>query len=99
MKKYVLIVMTIFLSNCVFAIEGYKDFKFGMSYNQIRASGICEWYETANVNSDEHTADGCYNVVGKKRQTKFYFTSTEKNDLIAIRMSMGQSTKEYFNKL
>jgi hypothetical protein len=99
MKKYVLLVMTIFLSNCVFAIEGYKDFKFGMTYDQIKATGICEGLDSPNEYAANVPAEGCYKVAGKKRHTRFLFTSTELNDLKSIKISMGESTKEYFNKL
>ena len=33
MKKSVLIAMTVFLSTSVFAVDGYKDFKWGMSWD------------------------------------------------------------------
>ena len=97
MKKYVLIVMTIFLSNCVFAIEGYKDIKFGMTYDQIKATGICGYFAYAYDNELE--GSNCYKIAGKKRHMKFYFTSIKKNDLNMIHIQMGVGTKAFFNKL
>jgi hypothetical protein len=80
-------------------IEGYKDFKFGMTYDQIKATGICEGLDSPNKYAANVPAEGCYKVAGKKRFIRFYFTSTELNDLKSIEISLGESTKEYFNKL
>ena len=78
MKKSVLIAMTVFFSTSVFAIEGYKDFKWGMSWDEIKATRACPQF--APFSKDDGIGYDCYKIVGKKRSLNFYLTGN--NDRI-----------------
>tara|TARA_Y100000593_G_C4214566_1_gene288561 strand:- start:27 stop:539 length:513 start_codon:yes stop_codon:yes gene_type:complete len=99
MKKSLLIAMTVFLSTSVFAVDGYKDAKFGMSWEQIKAKGFCEEYGENNPFDIKVFGGSCYKVAGKKRLMGFYFPTGKKKSLNMIHIVMGDSTTEYFNKL
>ena len=80
-------------------IEGYKDIKFGMTYNQIKAAGICGNFADVGKYDPSAFASDCYKVAGKKRNMMFYFTRTGQKDLKMIHIALGDSTTEFFNKL
>ena len=100
MKKSVLIVMTIFLSNCVFAIDGYKDFKFGMCWSEIKATGVCEEWDTYG----KLYGSKCYKVAGKKRYIEFYYNHGYcirhvSGDLSIIKVYFGKYRSSFYKKL
>ena len=74
--------MSIFFSSCVFASEGYKDIKFGMSINDVRTKGFCDQWRLTKYNWI-YKGKKCYKVAGKKRDFVFIFSKHRYRYLIA----------------
>ncbi len=70
-------------------LEGYKDFKFGMTREQIKATGVCE-------NFDNLGGQSCYKIAGKKRD--IYFTY-DYGGLSVIRVYLGKYRSAFYKKL
>ena len=85
------------------AVEGFKDFKFGMTWNQIKATGVCKnWaFIFGGVGTE------CYKVAGEKRYFYFSFEHWQKNtdgsyaaqNLRRIRVGLGKFMPSYYKKL
>ena len=102
MSKFALVFITMFISNSIFAIDGYKDFKFGMTNDQIKATGMCESFNKNYFDIYEVSLLGknCYKIAGEKRGFTFIFTDKDHVDLNRIVIGyLGVITKTYFNKL
>ena len=84
-------------------VEGFKDFKFGMTWNQIKATGVCKnWaFIFGGVGTE------CYKVAGEKRYFYFSFEHWQKNtdgsyaaqNLRRIRVGLGKFMPSYYKKL
>jgi len=85
------------------AVEGFNDFKFGMTWNQIKATGVCKnWaFIFGGVGTE------CYKVAGEKRYFYFSFEHWQKNtdgsyaaqNLRRIRVGLGKFMPSYYKKL
>ena len=85
------------------AVEGFKDFKFGMTWNQIKATGVCKnWaFIFGGVGTE------CYKVAGEKRYFYFSFEHWQKNtdgsyaaqNLRRIGVALGKFMPSYYKKL
>ena len=88
---------------CGIGIEGFKDFKFGMTWNQIKATGVCKnWaFIFGGVGTE------CYKVAGEKRYFYFSFEHWQKNtdgsyaaqNLRRIGVALGKFMPSYYKKL
>ena len=85
------------------AVEGFKDFKFGMTWNQIKATGVCKnWaFIFGGVGTE------CYKVAGEKRYFYFSFEHWQKNtdgsyaaqNLRRIGVALGKFMPSYYKNL
>jgi len=85
------------------AVEGFNDFKFGMTWNQIKATGVCKnWaFIFGGVGTE------CYKVAGEKRYFYFSFEHWQKNtdgsyaaqNLRRIGVGLGKFMPSYYKKL
>jgi len=76
------------------ALEGYRDFKFGMNYNQIKATGACKEWNYEHVNTKGYA---CYKVAGEKRNIGFGVS--KKDGLTLIAVELGKFLPSYYAKL
>ncbi len=95
--KHILIILSLILlfTPTVFGQErGYRDFKFGMKYNEIQklAEKICLW-KIFNYGTE------CYKIGGKKRDMIFVFSNIMGGYLVGIELILDQYTPSYFNKV
>ena len=74
--------MSIFFGSCVFASEGYKDLKFGMSINDVRTKGFCDQWRLTKYNWI-YKGKKCYKVAGKKRDFFFFFSKHRYKNFVA----------------
>jgi len=74
--------------------KGYKDFKFGMSWDEIKATRACPQF--ASFSKFDGIGYDCYKIAGKKRSLNFYLTG---NKLHMILIVLGDYTSSFYDKL
>ncbi len=76
------------------AVEGYKDIKFGMNYNQIKATGACKSFSNFFTSYEGYD---CYKVAGEKRDISLFFS--KKGDLHSLALNLGTYLPSFYAKI
>lgn len=90
-------------------IDGYRDFKFGMTVPELVAvvTRVCERFDDSQAPDGTVFGDACYEMAGKKRDLKFQVSSppgstdkeTREKVLDLIVVEAGPYSKKYLQTL
>lgn len=76
--KTVITILLLALSLNVFAVDGYKETKFGMTLSEVKSQGLCTLYTQPEIDGIIHMymcEDFLFN--GKKTYAYFYFINNQ----------------------
>lgn len=76
--------------------EGYKDIKFGMSFDEIRGTGACAAFGNAGGPVIYEMGENCYEIAGNKTSIYFYF---DEGGLSVINIHIGKYRSALYKKL